>query len=111
MRLHGDGSRDGSYGHDGVGTVPLESADVAPDGVGGLFVVGYHHRGYQVRRLDPAGRPDRSFGSLPLRDAYDEEGLQILAQGRGRAIVVARDEETCRSSCPSDPQLFRVLLR
>lgn len=107
MRLRRDGSRDPSFGRDGVSTLPLDFADAAPDS-GGTFVVGYYRGGYQVRRVDNAGRQDRAFGVLPLPDAWNEEGLDIYPQGRGRAIVVARDEAVCRSSCPSDPTMYRV---
>lgn len=110
FRLHENGSLDRSYGRRGVTALPLGFADSAPDGRGGTLVVGYYrNKGYYVRRLDRHGKVDRSFGNLYLPRAYNEEGLQIIPQGRGRAIVLARDLSFCRQECSSDPKLFRVL--
>lgn len=109
FRLRRDGSLVRSFGHRGYRLIPLQYGDIAPDGAGGAFVVGYRAGGYQVRRVGPGGRPDRAFGRLPLKGAYNEEGLAIFAAGRGRAIVLARDESICRQVCPSDPKLYRVV--
>lgn len=109
VRLRRDGRLDRSFGHRGHGLIPLQAGDAAPDGAGGAFVVGYRGGGFQVRRIGPGGRLDRGFGRLPLRGAYNEEGLAVLAAGRGRALVLARDEEVCRQVCPSDPKLYRVV--
>jgi hypothetical protein len=57
------------------------------------------------------GSLDRRFGRVALPGAYNEEGLEIHSAGRGRALVLARGEQTCRSSCPSRPKLFRVVSR
>jgi hypothetical protein len=110
FRLHGDGRLDRSFGRRGVSVLPLAFAGFAPESDGGMMVVGYHRRGYQVRRIDADGRPDHSFGVLRLPNAaYNEEGLSIYPQGRGAAVVLALDQTICRSDCLSDPKLFRVL--
>lgn len=109
FRVGEDGRLDRSFGRQGVTVLPLRFADSAPDGEGGTFVVGWHRNDYYVRRLGRNGKPDPSFGSLRLPDAYNEEGLGIIPQGRGRAIIVARDLSFCRQECSSDPKLFRVL--
>ncbi len=109
VRLRRDGHLDRSFGHHGYGLIPLQFGNVAPDGAGGAFVVGYRGGVYQVRRVGPGGRLDRGFGRLPLKGAYSEEGLVIYAAGRNRAIVLAPDESFCRQVCPSDPKLYRVV--
>jgi uncharacterized delta-60 repeat protein len=109
VRLRRDGSRDSSFGHDGVSQIPLKFGDTASDGAGGAFVVGYRRSGYQVRRVRPDGSLDPAFGQVRLEGAYNEEGLSIFSQGRGRAIVLARDESVCRQVCPSNPKMFRVV--
>ncbi|HVY97580.1 MAG TPA: hypothetical protein VHA54_11530 [Solirubrobacterales bacterium] len=109
VRLRGDGRRDLSFGREGVGLYPLKFGAATADGAGGSFVVGYRGGGFQVRRVGRDGRLDRRFGRVPLRGAYNEEGLSIYAAGRGRAIVLARDEAVCREVCPSDPKLYRVV--
>lgn len=108
FRLLDGGRLDRSYGRRGVTVLPLRFADSAPDGEGGTFVVGWLRNGYYVRRIDRNGAIDRSFGTLSLPDAYNDEGLGIVPQGRGRAIIVARDLHVCRQACPSSPKLFRI---
>ncbi len=106
--LQEDGLLDRSFGRHGVTVLPLRYADAAPDGAGGLLVVGLRRGGYVVRRVGHQGMPDPSFGTLPLAGADNEEGLQIYPQGSGSAIVLARDLSACRQDCASDPKLFRV---
>jgi hypothetical protein len=109
VRLLPDGRRDRSFGRDGVRLIPLQEATAASDGYGGALVAGYGAGGFQVRRVGSDGRIDRRFGRVPLPDAYNEEGLDVVTQGRGSAIVLARDILFCRQVCPSDPKMFRVL--
>ena len=109
-RLLADGRRDRSYGRDGVVTeLPFALSDATSDGEGGTFIVGYRKGGYSVRRMKPDGSLDRRFGRVALPGAYNEEGLQLFAAGRGKAVVLARGEQTCRNSCPSEPKLYRVV--
>jgi uncharacterized delta-60 repeat protein len=109
VRLLADGRRDRPYGHRGIADFPFELNDVAPDGEGGTFLVGYRRGSYSVRRLNPDGSPDRRFGRVALPGAYNEEGLQIVTAGRGRAVVLARGISVCRSDCPSRPKMYRVV--
>jgi uncharacterized delta-60 repeat protein len=107
--LLADGRRHRSWGRRGIADFPFELNDVAPDGEGGAFLVGYRKGHYSVRRLNPDGSLDRRFGRVALPGAYNEEGLQIVAAGRGRALVLARGITVCRSDCPSRPKMYRVV--
>lgn len=109
IRLLHSGRRDRSFGQNGISRLPLRMSDVASDGSGGAFVAGYARAGYRVLRLRPNGSADRRFGRLLLPNAYNEEGVEIVAQGRGSAIVFDRGESVCRQTCPSHPKMFRVL--
>jgi hypothetical protein len=109
IRLFGNGERDRSFGRDGVAQVSLDFASAASDGDGGTFLAGYRRGKYRVARLGPDGEVDRRFGRVVLSRAYNEEGVGILADGRGGAIVFARGESVCRQVCPSEPRMFRIV--
>jgi hypothetical protein len=106
--LRPDGSRSPSFAHDGVRTLSLGVSGATGDGRGGTFVVAYR-RGYEVMRMRPDGRFDRSFGAVDLPRASNEEGLDIFPQGKKAAIVFDRGIPFCRQGCEASPKLYRVL--
>jgi uncharacterized delta-60 repeat protein len=111
VRLRRNGSRDSAFGRREPWGRSLEFSDAAGDGFGGTFVVGFlgGRDGYKVIHLRPDGRFDRGFGRVDLPNAYNEEGLEIFPQGRGRAIVFSGGLSSCRQYCPPQPKLFRVV--
>jgi hypothetical protein len=108
VRMRRDGSRDPSFAHGGTRTLSFGVSAATGDGHGGTFIVAYRH-GYEVMRLRPDGRFDRSFGTVDLPRASNEEGLDIFPQRKGAAIVFDRGIPFCRQGCEASPKLYRVL--
>lgn len=106
--LRRDGSRAPGFGRRGVRELSFGVSDATGDGRGGTFIVAYR-RGYEVMRMRPDGRFDRSFGAVDLPRASNEEGLDIYPQGKGAAIVFDRGIPFCRQGCEASPKLYRVL--
>jgi hypothetical protein len=110
VRLLRNGRRDPSFGRGGVRTFRPMISDAVADGRGGTLAVAYvRGRGYEAMRLRPDGSFDRRFGWVDLPGAFNEGGMDIFSQGRGRAIVFSRGVGFCRQGCPAEPKLFRVV--
>jgi uncharacterized delta-60 repeat protein len=114
VKLRANGSRDTSFGKRGIKSLGFEVTDATPDGVGGTLLAGYlqlskERTGEAVFRMRPDGRIDPSFGRVTLPRAGNQEGIEILSQGRGAAIVYDQGIPSCRESCEDDPKLYRVV--
>jgi uncharacterized delta-60 repeat protein len=102
VRLLPDGSRDASFGADGIVTVPIGGAAIAnavvvqPDGkiaLGGTALT--DHSVFAAVRLNPNGTPDTSFGTngtITLGPAAGAWGMAL--QGDGKLVLGGQTVES-----------------
>lgn len=108
--LRPDGSRDRSFGKDGVRRLGYEVSEAVSDSRGGAFFAAYLPRaGYKAGRFTPDGRFDHRFGWVELPGAVDEEGMSVFSRGKHWEIVYSPGLPFCRSGCEAEPKLYRIV--
>jgi uncharacterized delta-60 repeat protein len=109
LRLNPDGSRDSSFGHGGMRTLPWRLFAAAADGRDGTILDVYQHYGDVLYRVGP----DLKVHGAPHLRLYigEEEGAPIEAQPKGRIFVFDRGLGFCRQACQAIPRVDRLRLR
>jgi hypothetical protein len=112
LRLKPDGFRDPSFGNRGLRKLPYSIHAATLGTEGATMALSEGGTGWALGlRILADGRLDQKFGGqgVPLPGSLSESSLKIARGPRGAVTVADEDLHFCRSSCPQEPKLYRLL--